>query len=68
MQPSNNKKKPYKEKTIKVTSETQERILKDALNTQRMTKEFGIRHDTPERREQKVEQLNEIEKLEKQLE
>lgn len=61
--------KSYKEKTIKITSEKQEKILKEALSDiKKYGKEFGMKSSSPKQREEKIEDIYEIEKLEKQLE
>lgn len=56
-----------KKKTITIENETQEKILKEALKVEREVREFGIRSNPNQLKEKKISELNEIEKLEKQL-
>lgn len=56
-----------KKKTITVENETQEKILKEALELQKFNRNLGIKSRPNKEKEEKIHEINEIEKLEKQL-
>lgn len=57
-----------KKKTILIENETQEKILKDALKDAKIFKELGIQTNKQnQNNEKKIIEIQEIERLEKQL-
>lgn len=57
----------YKKKVLVIDNEKQEKILKEALKDKKSIEEFGIRIAPLKIKENKITEINEIEKLEKQL-
>lgn len=57
----------YKKKIIVVENEKQEKILKKALGWEKTIREVGIKTAPPKIKEDRITEINEIEKLEKQI-
>lgn len=56
-----------KKKTIVIDNEVQEKILKDALDMQKFSRQLGLKSREPKDKEEKINEIYQIEKLEKQL-